>query len=235
MRNLCLLLVLTNLGVAAWSAWYATPAPGRALTEDPSVPSITLVSELEAAALEAVEALSLTTTEPEEPAPLPPAVAGPVTTERCISVGPFQELAQAAAAQSALRSAGFTPSQRIGDGDIWVGYWVHLSGIPTRAAADEILEQLRANGLSDSYVVPGGEETHTISLGVFSEIRRAASVREQARSLGYDPTVSDRSRRATLYWIDVLADDPDAIELDVLQPPGRINRLEQRPCATVGR
>jgi hypothetical protein len=232
MRNLFLVLVLTNLGFAAWVAWFAAPQSRGAVARDPAATGIMLVSELEDSALEAIEALAPVAPEFDEP---PADPIDSVSTERCVSVGPFQELAQASAAQAALRAAGFMPNQRVIDGDVWVGYWVHLTDIPTRAAANEILELLRANDISDSYIVPGGEESQTISLGVFSEISRAANIREQVRALGYDPTVADRSRRATLYWIDVLAGADTVIDLDALQPAGRINRLEQRTCAAVVR
>jgi len=228
MRNLFLALVLGNLGFAAWAAWYAEPQTTNALVVTPGVPGITLVSELEDTALETIEALA-----DAEPEPAPSPVVEAVDTQRCMSVGPFQELAQASAAQAALRDAGFTPSQRVVDGSVWVGYWVHLPGIATRDEATGILGELHANGISDSYIVPGGEDSQTISLGVFSEISRAGSIREQVRELGYDPTVADRSRSATLYWVDVLADGETEIDLDALQPPGRINRLEQRLCETV--
>jgi len=231
MRNLFLALVLANLGFAAWAAWYAEPQTSSGVLANARVPGITLVSELEEAALETIEALSEAA---PEPAPPPIPVLETVDTQRCISVGPFEELAQASAAQAALREAGFTPNQRVVDGDVWVGYWVYLPGIATRDEANEILGQLRANDISDSYIVPGGEETQTISLGVFSEISRAGSIREQVRELGYDPTVADRSRSATLYWVDVLAVSESEIDLDALQAPGRINRLEQRFCETIG-
>lgn len=231
MRNLFLALVLGNLGFAAWAAWYAEPQTSSDFVVDPRIPGITLVSELEDTALETIG--SLPQAEPE-PAPPPVPVVETVDTQGCISVGPFEELAQASAAQAALRDTGLTPSQRVVDGSVWVGYWVHLPGIATRDEAGEILGQLHANGISDSYIVPGGEDSQTISLGVFSEISRAGSIREQVRELGYDPTVADRSRSATLYWIDVLADGETEIDLDALQPPGRINRLEQRLCETIG-
>lgn len=231
MRNLFLTLVLGNLGFAAWAAWYAPPQSRGDLLSDARVPGITLVSELEESALETIAELSEPAPEPE---PLPIPVVSTAGTQRCISVGPFDELAQASAAQAALREAGFAPNQRVVDGEVWVGYWVYLPGIGTREEANEILGELHANGISDSYIVPGGEESQTISLGVFSEIGRAGSIREQVRELGYDPTVSDRSRSATLYWIDVSADGDTEIDLDVLQAPGRINRLEQRLCESIG-
>ena len=228
MRNLVLVLVLINLGFAAWSAWYAAPDTAGTTIRDSRAAGIVLVSELEAAALKSSEALGFAAPALRPP-PLP--VTASVASDRCISVGPFQELAQASAAQASLRNAGFMPTQRVEDGDIWVGYWVYLTDIPTRALADEILERLRENDVSDSYIVPGSEETETISLGVFSEISRAGDLREQVRALGYEPTVEDRGRRAALYWIDVPASAGATIDLDALQPPGRINRLEQRACA----
>lgn len=234
MRNLFLVLVLANLGFAAWAAWFAGSPTGNG-ARGTAARSITLVSELADAGLDPPAEARTVAAPPRAPiATTPEPAAAPEASaaiERCISVGPFQELAQASAAQGELRTAGFAPSQRVVDGEVWVGYWVHLAGIPTRETANEILERLRANGISDSYIVPGAEESQIISLGVFSEISRAASIREQVRALGYDPTVADRSRRATLYWIDVRADGDAVIDLEALQPPGRINRLEQRPCA----
>lgn len=236
MRNLFLVLVLANLGFAAWAAWYAEPATSNGGNRGVAVPGIKLVSELEGATRETIEAATVPEPARElRPPPEPPPPPARNAIERCVSVGPFQELAQASAAQSALRAAGFMPTQRVVDGDIWVGYWVHLPGIPTREEANEILERLRADDISDSYIVPGGEDSQIISLGVFSEISRAAGIRERVRELGYDPTVADRSRRATLYWIDVPAMGDASIDLEALQPPGRINRLEQRACGTVAR
>lgn len=229
MRNVFLALLLANLGFGAWSAWLARPGPSASAVRRAGAPSIMLVSELESSARETIEAVSRTAPETAAPASSEAAPA-----ERCISVGPFQELAQASAAQGALRDAGYMPTQRVVDGDVWVGYWVHLAGIPTREEAEEILDRLRANGISDSYIVPGTEDEQIISLGVFSEISRAGNVRERVRALGYDPTVADRSRRATLYWIDVAAPGATTLDLDALQPPGRINRLEQRRCSAVG-
>ena len=231
MRNTVLALILANLAFAAWAAWFAGPAAtgpmgGRSVTG-----AITLVSELEAGAAEALEESQPAL--PPEPARVATADRSP-SAERCVSVGPFQELAQASAAQGILRDAGFASNQRVVDGEIWVGYWVHIADIPTRETASEVLEVLRENDVSDAYIVPGAEESQIISLGVFSEINRAASVRQRVRALGYEPTVADRSRGATLYWIDVVAAGDQTIDLDALQPPGRINRLEQRGCPVGG-
>jgi hypothetical protein len=164
----------------------------------------------------------------------PPAVTAPVAADApraCVSVGPFRELSQAASAAANLRGAGLEPLQRVGEGDIWVGYWVYLAAIPTLADAETILARLKANRITEAYVIPSSDSGTLISLGVFTEVARAGNRLNAARELGYEATISDRTRRGTVYWVDVLLAPGQALDFDALQPPGRIVRLEQRPCA----
>jgi cell division septation protein DedD len=180
--------------------------------------------------------------EPEAPAgeatrvvvATPPAVtaAAPASDapRACVSVGPFRELSQAATAAANLRGAGLEPVQRVGEGDIWVGYWVYLAAIPTLADAETILARLKANGITEAYVIPSSDSGTLISLGVFTEVARAGNRLNAARELGYEATISDRTRRGTVYWVDVLLASGQTLDFDALQPPGRIVRLEQRPC-----
>src|SRR5262245_41046314 len=150
---------------------------------------------------------------------------------RCSSVGPFRELAQAATAAANLRAAGYQPAQRVGEGDIWIGYWVYIDAISTEQQANEILAKVRDEGVTDSYVIPNSDSGNLVSLGVFSEISGVSRRREEVRALGYEPKIVDRTRRATVYWVDVLLAPDQTLDFDSLQTPGRITRLEQRPCA----
>jgi hypothetical protein len=152
------------------------------------------------------------------------------TDALCSSVGPFRELAQAATAAANLRAAGYEPTQRVAEGDIWIGYWVYVDAITTENDANEILEKIRANGIADSYVIPNSDSGNLISLGVFSEISGVTKQRDKVRELGYEPKVVDRTRRATVYWVDVVLKEGQALDFDALQTPGRIIRLEQRAC-----
>lgn len=227
MRNLFLALVLANLAFAAWTRWFAPDRPGLPLPGDSDAAGLTLVSELAGDAGDPSDV--------DPPAPDGAAEASPPLTTlaetRCISLGPFRELSQAATAAANLRSTGLRPTQRLAEGDIWVGYWVYLPDFPSRAEADKALSKLRANGVSDSYIVPGGETGHTISLGVFSEIKRAGRRREEVRRLGFDPLVVDRNRRGTVYWVDLTLEPGEDLSPEKLQAlPGRIIRLERRGC-----
>lgn len=248
MRNVFLVLVLANLAFAAWSAWFA-PSGDVGRRVDEGLPPLTLVSEVPA---------DLRTTGvvveqdgASEPPAVPPRVAvpselaaaepprveapsGDVPASRCTSVGPFRELSQAATAAATLRNAGFQPVQRVSEGDVWIGYWIYISAIPTEQEANEILAKVRAEGITDSYVIPNSDSGNLVSLGVFSEISGVGRRRDQVRALGFEPQVVDRTRRATVYWVDVALAAGQTLDFDALQPPGRIIRLEQRACEAAG-
>ena len=162
---------------------------------------------------------------PASQSPSPPAKA-----LHCTTVGPFRELAQAATAAATLRAAGYQPTQRVAEGDVWIGYWVYIDAIATETEANAILAKVRGEGVTDSYVIPNSDSGNLVSLGVFSEISGVTRRREQVRSLGYDPKVVDRTRRATVYWVDVFLAPDQVLDFDALQTPGRIQRLEQRRC-----
>ncbi len=249
MRNLFLALVLANLAFAAWHTWFAQ-APRVARSPEPSLPSLTLVSELPSdlrssgvvkepeAQQDAAAAVTPAIVAPVEPeitasaSSAEPAVAVATTTaeSRCSSVGPFRELSQAATAAANLRTAGYQPLQRVAEGEIWIGYWVYIPAIPTEAEANEILAKVRDAGITDSYVIPNSDSGNLVSLGVFSEISGVSRRRDEVRTLGYEPQVVDRTRRATVYWVDVELAAGQTLDFDALQTPGRIIRLEQRDC-----
>jgi cell division septation protein DedD len=249
MRNVFLALVLVNLAFAAWSAWYAPSSPaGR--SADEGLRRLTLVSEVPAdlrstgVVVEPAESPSANADVGAAPVPasnarveptplaLPAGAPTPANgaSTRCTSVGPFRELSQAATAAATLRSAGFQPLQRVAEGDIWIGYWVYLDAIPTEQEANAVLARVRAAGITDSYVIPNSDSGNLVSLGVFSEISGVSRRRDEVRALGLEPQVVDRTRRATVYWIDVTLGADQALDFDALRPPGRIIRLEQRPC-----
>ena len=292
MRNVFFLLVLANLGFAAWHSWYSPSRVPHAADTD--LPKLTLVRELPpeiadrreanaaapevhlptddarsrsaqriercgtsgrratGAAVAAAASAYRLRAAPLGAAPCAsargragtPLAAAPsrvplrtfarrvdtAAAARCRSVGPFRELAQAATAAATLRMSGYQPTQRVADGDIWIGYWIYIDAIPTEAEANAILAKVRGQGITESYVIPNSDSGNLVSLGVFGEIGNVTRRREQVRALGYDPKVVDRTRRGTVYWVDVVLTADQTLDLDKLQTPGRIQRLEQRAC-----
>lgn len=219
MRNLFLLLVLANLGFAAWYLWIVEPVTDVGATQVSDVPSISLVSELEESAYE------------------PTLAAEPVLpVARCVGVGPFSEFGRFVQALARLRSAGYTPTQRSEDGDVWLGHWVYLGDITTQGQAAGVIRTLAEHGIVDTAFDPAGAWGDVLSLGVFRELSRAEAVsdRVQALGVGFEPAITDRTRPGTLYWADLTLETGEDPDLEPLQRAGRIIRLEQRDCDEPG-
>jgi hypothetical protein len=225
-RNLLLLLLLVNLGVLAWFSWIE-PEPVTGARYDG--PSITLLRELDA------NATIITASQPATAAverPLPagsPFVEPPV--ERCLAIGPFTDPVDADSAFASLIAAGFAPNQSVVEEEVWDGYWVYISGIPSRDVAQEMLTVLGENGVEDAYFIPNTDSGVLISLGVFSNITRAGAQAERVGRLGYEATIADRTSIAETRWLEVTLTGEDSFVLELLQSPGRISRLEQRSCS----
>jgi hypothetical protein len=155
--------------------------------------------------------------------------------KRCISVGPFRDVAEAAHAATTLRGGGYDPRQRVADGDVWAGVWVYLPLPPSRAAGDQILAKLKAGGIDDALEMPGPNDGSVISLGLYSETKRAQARVAQAQALGFNPGIADRKRTGNVYWIDIDLKATDSLlnPADLQNDAGRIMRLEVKGCPSV--
>lgn len=156
--------------------------------------------------------------------------------QRCISVGPFRDVSEAAHAASTLRGGGYDPRQRVADGEVWAGVWVYLPLPAARAVADQTLAKLKAGGIDDALEMPGPNEGSVISLGLYSESKRAQARVAQAQALGFNPSLADRKRTGNVYWIDIDLKPTDSLlnPSDLQGESGRIVRLEVKGCPAAG-
>jgi len=239
-------LALSNVGYFLWSHGIAqsqdiSPAPTASLKLASEVPEATRAAAGGAAVTGADPATSgpgwPTTGAPAAGAPAAgtPAAGTPAAgTEgaRCVSVGPFRDVSEAAHAASTLRVGGYDPRQRVVEGEVWAGVWVYLPLPANHAAADQLAANLKAAGIDDALEMPGPVEGSVMSLGLYSEQRRADARIAQARALGFNPGIADRKRTGNVYWIDIdLKPSDGTLDPSALQAQaGRINRLEVRAC-----
>jgi hypothetical protein len=156
--------------------------------------------------------------------------------KRCISVGPFRDVSEAAHAASTLRGGGYDPRQRVADGEVWAGVWVYLPLPAARSLADQTLAKLKAGGIDDALEMPGPNEGSVISLGLYSEPKRAQARVAQAQALGFNPGIADRKRTGNVYWIDIDLKPTDSLlnPSDLQGESGRIVRLEVKGCPSAG-
>jgi len=152
--------------------------------------------------------------------------------KRCISVGPFRDMSEAAHAATTLRGGGYDPRQRVADGDVWAGVWVYLPLPAARPAGDQILAKLKAGGFDDALEMPGPNDGSVISLGLYSDPKRAQARVGQAQALGFNPAIADRKRTGNVYWIDIDLKPTDSLlnPADLQGESGRIVRLEVKGC-----
>lgn len=161
----------------------------------------------------------------------PAEVAVGLVEKRCVSLGPFLNLREATEATARLNEVGLSPSQRLAESQVWFGHWVHLPSLPSRAAAVEIVEGLRAQGVTDIYIEPSGPFANSISLGVFSDSAHAETRAGQIRKMGVSPQIRDRYRDSSVYWVDFeLGADQVIDPAEYQASPSRVLRLEGREC-----
>jgi hypothetical protein len=232
LKSIVAALVLANVGYFLWSR-------GIAGTPEQSViaaPSLQLASEASAGMAPTPPADAAADANGAMAAGGAPASAPLDAPQRCISVGPFREVSEAARVAGALRGSGYDPRQRVADGEVWAGVWVYLPLPPAPAAASQILDKLRAGGIDDALEMPGPNDASVISLGLFSEPKRAQARVAQAQALSLTPAVADRKRNGNVYWIDIdlKATDPMLNPADLQGDSSRIMRLEVKACPAAG-
>ena len=88
------------------------------------------------------------------------------------------------------------------EGEVWAGVWVYLPITPSRSG-DQMQAKLKAGGIDDALEMPGPNEGSVLSLGLFSDSKRAQARISQAQALGFNPGIADRKRTGDVYWIDI--------------------------------
>jgi hypothetical protein len=249
MKALFLGLLLANVFYFAWARWHSpgdrlpaeaavTSVPTLQLAEEALTPLAQSSERTAGAVSEELPAGQAAQDEPVDPAEQVAASTGAREGElltsvvRCVTIGPFRDLAEATQASATLRGGGYDPRTRVAEGDVWAGLWVYLADLPSHEEAQRAMALLKRRGISDAYIMPSADLTNDISLGVFSEPARAQRRAEEIRTLGFTPTIADRTRRGTVYWIDLDLKPTDGIiSPDELQSEsGRIVRLEVLAC-----
>ena len=219
MRNLFLLLVLANLGFAAWHSWY-TSAPSLERPVVRNSPSISLLVD--------GEVVPPPFTNPIDP------VANAESADQqliCMSIGPLANRLLVENAVDTLEAAAFDVEQRIAQGEVWLGYWVYIDAIDTQDAANDIVRQLNEADIDEAYVIADGNNGNLVSLGVFSVQERAQQRLEDARALGFEVTVTDRSQPGDVFWLDVTAADGLPFSRSDMAPLQQDESLQYLACA----
>lgn len=198
-RALIVLLLVLNLGVAAW--WLTRPPlPAEAPPALPAgVARLQLVGEDAPAAVAVAAAPALDTAEPA----------------RCVSLGPFTGEASARLAQDTLQGQLRRARLREVPGLSASGYEVLLPPAPDRAIAQATAARIGAAGFDDFLVIGQGEQANAIALGRYRSRDAAERRQSELQAAGFPARLQPVGRAGpSQWWLDAgVADGADLAAL----------------------
>ncbi len=213
MRAFLVVLVILNLGAAAWWLLHTDSATATPAEAPSGIARLSLVSEhpdlrpdsAPAADPAPVDAGAVPATAADLPPPPPPP-----SNDTCLRLGPFADAVAAGQAQAALR-AGATRiairehTQPAGRDR---GWRVFLPPAADRAAADAAAGRLRAAGFTDLLVVGNGAEANSVALGRFSTEDRARQHVAALRAAGFEARAEALGETRSAFWVELAVAGP---------------------------
>jgi hypothetical protein len=231
-------LLALNLVYLAWAGWIDVPAAPPVVTQaSPKLPQLALATQAESSAETSLAhavsgndaSVQTVGTGEDNTLRTTPAPA------RCVSVGPFNDLSQAARGAALLRDRGFDPKQRAEQGDTWEGFWVYV-GVKSATDETKLIKALDRAGISDAHTMPEGDDGRRVSIGLFTEKERAEKRAQAVKRLGYTAEIVERKQTGSVYWVDIdLGANDHTVPTEGLLSIGDAgSRLEIRVCPAGG-
>lgn len=189
----------------------SSTAQGRASTSptNPSpVPMPPVVTTAASPATSVSPPVSSSSALPPSASPTPN--PGPLRTLRyaCIAIGPFATPQDLRAARIALAPHTARLRSRQEQTTQSRGWWVFLPASTNRAQALALATRLDAAHVGEYFVVSAGDQSNTISLGLFKDPANARNRRDEVRAAGFPAQMSERIETAPEYWLDAALNDP---------------------------
>ena len=118
----------------------------------------------------------------------------------CWMLGPFKEEVSARQVKGRLDALdiGFALTETEVEGK--PDYWVHIPPLPNRKLAIKQLRELQLKKI-DSFLITEGELANGISLGLFTEQKRAESLFSKRKAAGLEVALKEVPRVYTEVWL----------------------------------
>lgn len=221
LRAAIVVLLVLNIGVAAWWLSGAKTAPERPSTPIGSgVPRLRLVGEAGPQPAFAAPAATpvAAATEVEPPAGARPAQAV------CLRFGPFAD----ATARDAVRPMVTAASSEVMPRDIPAmparGWKVHIPPFASREEAQAMGERIKAAGITDWYLLNEGAQANGIALGRYGGEAAARRREAELKAKGIPAQAAPLGEGTLQWWLDArLAPEADLAALVGVGPSRRID------------
>ena len=195
LRLLFVLLSALNIAVGAWLL-LGQPYVRGSSPVDAGVPELRLLSEMPEPGMAPAGADK---TVGASPAP------ADSSNELCLTLGPFATPQDLRNARQALASQVVRMRSRQEQTSQTSGWWVYLPAAGSRAQALDMARKLGEHNILDYFVVSSGEQSNTISLGLFKDPANARKRRDEVIAAGFPAQLVERSETVPEYWLDLVA------------------------------
>lgn len=228
-RALIVLLLMLNLGVAAWWFWSVPTSPESPVDLPPNVARLQLVRERDgtAAGTQAIAPRATLPTVPDASATTPapgtttpgdnaaaisaPASAAAVAdapassaqTPRCYSYGPFDSEDSLVAAQATLKPLTEALLVRRMPLLAGRGWRVYLPPLATAEDATAAAGRISAAGFRDYFIVREGAEANSVALGRFGSETAARRHADALNAVGFAARAEPLGAGTGSAWVDV--------------------------------
>lgn len=219
MRWLFLFVLMLNFAYVGWELSQPDLVPAEPVV-DRHVPGIVLLSEIGQESVAVVKVAAERSPDEGEKKPA-------AQEAECFTLGPFRDLEKLRAVTRGIKKYVVAASFRSHEEREQERFWVYLSPAGSFSEAKELAGNLKKMKVSDYFIVKSGPQINAISLGYFTEKKRAYAHAERMTKLGLKPAVEALFKNYTIYWLDYEIAAATSIPDSVLGKhiTGKINHL----------
>ncbi|MCF6289089.1 MAG: hypothetical protein L3J53_07640 [Proteobacteria bacterium] len=216
-RLLFILALLANI----WLYIYGRqnqPEQVQFVAVDKGVKKLILLSELD---------VNNTLWEEKKPTPAQHSKPAKIFNQQCYTVGVFNAKSEIRPILDALKNVVIKTRIRKVTSTHEAGYRVFIPSSATREEALNIARQLSEYYIKDYYVVTGGENENTISLGVYRDKNNANARVQELKSKGFNAEKQARIEQWPEFWLDyAIASDrlQDLVDVTNINPDVSTNK-----------
>lgn len=189
-RIFFIVLLLSNIAFYSYSKRH-TPNQPQFTAVDRRVNKLTLLSELDTAK-------SIWEEKQQNPSP----ASSEIFNKECYTLGVFKTKSESAPILNILKKNVLKIRTRKIISSQEAGYWVYIPAKNSRNEALEIGRKLSELNIKDYYVVTGGENENTISLGLYREIGNADARLQELKRKGFNAKKQIKIEQWPEFWID---------------------------------
>lgn len=220
MKRFAALLVLLNIGLLMWGAWYKDSAVPEPATPQPPVAEKKMLLLSEPGA----KPIRRRTSQPEKHLK--------AVEHVCYAVGPFGSARAAAAGGAHLRKLGLVYRLRSKETESKI-YRVYIPPMASHNDALAMQRKLRKLGFKDNAILREQAMNNAISIGVYAKHGNANRILRELKKKGILARIQVIDKVATQNWLDI---DTAEVAIETLQavPWGKGVSVEQVPCTPSG-